>query len=256
LAHVTNNKIFDEYARYYDLLYRQKDYRAEADYLVRLLARLGVSAGSLLEFGAGTGQHGRLLAEAGYDVHGIELSEAMVERARAGELQRGFSIIVGDIRTARVSHPFDAVMALFHVVSYQTVNEDVLAVFCNARAHLAKGGVFIFDVWYGPAVMTLKPSVREMRVEDEDVSVFRRAEPDWDVNRNQIDVRYAIKVTRKATGQVSEFNEVHPMRYFSLPELDVFAAITGFKREYAEEFLSGANLSSNSWGACVALRAI
>lgn len=256
MDHLKNNKIFDEYARYYDLLYRQKDYRAEADYLVRILGRLGIRSGAVLEFGAGTGQHGRLLAQAGYDVHGIELSETMVDRARTGEPQRGFSITVGDIRTARVSLPFDAVMALFHVVSYQTANEDVLAVFRNARSHLAKNGVFVFDVWYGPAVMTLKPSVREMRVEDEDVSVFRRAEPDWDVNRNQIDVRYAIKVTRKATGEISEFNEVHPMRYFSLPELDVFGAMTGFKREFAEEFLSGANLSSNSWGACVALRAI
>jgi SAM-dependent methyltransferase len=256
LDHSTNSKVFDEYGRYYDLLYYRKDYRAEADYLVRMLTRLGVPHGALLEFGAGTGRHGRLLAQADYNVHGIELSEVMVERARLMEPQPGFSIMVGDIRTTRVPRQFDAVMALFHVMSYQTTNADVLAVFRNARAHLSQGGIFIFDVWYGPAVMTLKPSAREMQVEDDNISVVRQAKPDWDINRNQVDVHYAIKVKRKATGESFAFKEVHPMRYFSLPELDVFAEIAGFRREFAEEFMSGANLSTDTWGACVALRAI
>ena len=60
---------FNAYGSYYDLLYRDKDYSAEADYIAKLLARYGESSGAeLLEFGSGTGKHGRLLAERGYRV--------------------------------------------------------------------------------------------------------------------------------------------------------------------------------------------
>jgi SAM-dependent methyltransferase len=257
LVQATSNNVFNEYGRYYDLLYRDKNYEGEAEYLRRVLTRLGVAKGALLEFGAGTGRHGRLLAIAGYDVLGVEQSEVMVERARSTNVQSGFSIMLGDIRAIQLRRVFDAVTALFHVISYQIANEDVLSVFRNARTHLTRGGIFVFDVWYAPAVMTLKPSVRETRVEDEDVSILRRAEPDWDVDQDRVDVHYKISVTeKKAAGQTTEFNEVHTMRYFSLPELDLFAGLSGFKREIAEEFLSGANLSSDTWGACIALRAI
>ena len=72
---------FDAYSRYYDLLYRDKDYAAEVDYIDRLLQRHGVSGKDLLEFGSGTGKHGRLLAERGYRVTGIERSAEMVAQA-------------------------------------------------------------------------------------------------------------------------------------------------------------------------------
>jgi hypothetical protein len=45
------------------------------------------------------------------------------------------------------------------------------------------------------------------------------------------------------------------MRYFSLPELDLLAEYTGFKREIAEEFLTREAPSNQTWGVCAALRA-
>jgi SAM-dependent methyltransferase len=257
LAPAASDKIFDRYGHYYDLLYRDKDYQAEADYVHRLLARLGCTSGSLLlELGCGTGRHGRLLAGAGYDVSGVERSEAMIARARSGKATAGFSVKFGDIRTIRLERTFDAVAALFHVVSYQVTNDDVLSLFRTARAHVTRGGVLVFDVWYAPAVHALRPSVRELCIEDEEISIVRLAQPDWDVNQNRVDVHYAIRVTSKTTGQVTEFKEVHSMRYFSLPELDLFASASDFNREVAEEFLSGASPSERSWSVCLAFRAI
>ena len=53
------------YSRDYDLLYRDKDYKAEVGYIDRLVKLQRVVGNQLLEFGSGTGKHGRLLSQKG-----------------------------------------------------------------------------------------------------------------------------------------------------------------------------------------------
>jgi len=242
---------FDAYSRYYDLVYRDKDYAAEAKYVDGLLRRHGVAGSDLLEFGSGTGKHGRLLTQRGYRVLGIELAAEMVARAASAP---GFETKQGDIRTVRLGRTFDAVLSLFHVVSYQTANADVQAVFARAAEHLERGGLFIFDVWYTPAVHAQRPEVRIKRLTDEDVTITRLAEPVIHANENIVDVNYTIIARSSASGMCREFSETHPMRHFCLPELDLFALAAGFERVGAEEFLSGADPSERTWGVCVVLR--
>lgn len=242
---------FDKYGRYYDLLYRDKDYIAEVDYIISLLTRYGCTGPNLLEFGSGTGRHGRLLAEQGYRVTGIERSPEMV--AQAGSAP-GFSCQVGDICTINLGQSFDAVLSLFHVMSYQTRNHEVQAVFSRAKEHLQPGGLFIFDIWYSPAVYTQSPSVRVKRMSAEDIEVTRLAEPYQYPNENRVDVNYTIFVHETGGGNFSILSETHSMRHFSLPELDLIASSTGFERICAEEFLSRAPPSEKSWGLCLVLR--
>jgi SAM-dependent methyltransferase len=242
---------FDAYSRYYDLFYRDKDCEAEVDYIDRLLRRYGSSGRELLEFGSGTGRHGRLFASRGYRVTGIERSGRMVALASAAP---GFQSRQGDIRTVRLGRKFDAVLSLFHVVSYQTTNEDVAAVFARAAEHLAAGGLFAFDVWYTPAVYTQRPQVRAKRVADGVLRFTRIAEPVVHPNENRVDVHYTVIAHDVSSGSCQQFSEVHPMRHFSIPELDLFAAGAGFERVCAEGFLSGAPADETTWGLCVVLR--
>lgn len=242
---------FDAYGRYYDLFYRDKDYAAEVEYLDRLLQRHAVSGRELIEFGSGTGKHGRLLAQRGYRVTGIERSAEMVARA---ERAPGFESRQGDIREVRLGREFDAVLSLFHVVSYQTTNSDVQAVFARAAEHLRPGGLFVFDVWYSPAVHAQRPEVRIKRLSEAKLRFTRLAEPAIHPNENRVDVRYTVIAHDTASGNCQEFTEVHPMRHFSLPELDLFAQASGFERICAEGFLDGGAPGENTWGLCVVLR--
>lgn len=73
--------VFNEYASYYDLLYRDKDYESEAAYINSLLQKYRPDAKSILELGCGTGRHASLLAEQGYHVLGLDQSEEMLECA-------------------------------------------------------------------------------------------------------------------------------------------------------------------------------
>jgi SAM-dependent methyltransferase len=123
----------------------------------------------------------------------LALSLALIEKMTPGHGQLTFS--PGDIRDIRLNKSFDAVIALFHVISYQTTNEDVTAAFETAGHHLKPGGIFIFDVWYGPAVLTEHPEVRIKRMADEKTEITRLAEPVLHPNENRVDVHYHVFVT-------------------------------------------------------------
>ena len=75
------SKVFNYYAVYYDLLYKEKDYKAETEYVGRLLEEKGFTTGSILELGCGTGKHAEQFAKIGYSVHGIDLSSEMIKKA-------------------------------------------------------------------------------------------------------------------------------------------------------------------------------
>lgn len=223
------SRVFDVYARYYDLLYRDKDYAAEAEYVVSLIRKHAPQAKRILELGCGTGAHAEQLARMGYIIHGVDLSEAMLARARARkaslppEVAARLSFDLGDVRTVRTGGIYDAVISLFHVMSYQTTNADLEAAFRTAATHLEPGGLFLFDFWYGPAVLLQKPEVRLKRLEDDEIKVTRIAEPVLRVNENVVDVNYTVFIELKATGEVEHICETHRMRYLFLPELSYLA---------------------------------
>jgi SAM-dependent methyltransferase len=248
-----SDAVFNAYSRYYDLLYRDKDYAAEAEYIAGLLERFGVSGRRLLEFGSGTGKHGRLLAQRGYEVTGIERSAEMVAQA---ETAPGFSCQQGDICTVQLGQTFDAVLSLFHVVSYQTTNDAVQAVFARAAEHLELGGLFVFDVWYSSAVYAQRPEVRVKRMVDEGFEITRIAEPVLHPNENRVDVSYTIFARDLASGTVETMTETHPIRHFSLPELDLLAKVNGFAVVGAEEFLTGKRPSEETWGVCLIFKKV
>lgn len=222
------SRLFDVYARYYDLLYRDKDYAVEAEYVASRIREHAPQTKRILELGCGTGAHAEQLARMGYTIHGVDLSEAMLARAEARkaslppEVAARLSFGLGDVRTVRTGETYDAIISLFHVMSYQTTNADLEAAFRTAAVHLETGGLFLFDFWYGPAVLTQKPEVRVKRLEDDEIKVTRIAEPLMHVNENVVDVNYTVFIELKATGEVEQVSETHRMRYLFLPELSYF----------------------------------
>jgi SAM-dependent methyltransferase len=246
--------VFGNYARYYDLLYRDKDYVGEAQCIHRLIQTHAPNAQSILELGCGTGNHAVLLAKKGYKIHGVDFSAQMLQKADSRlsllppELASRLEFTHGDIRQVRVNQTFDVVLSLFHVISYQTTNEDLLAAFATAKDHLKPGGIFIFDVWYGPAVLTERPTVRVKRLENEEIFVTRIAEPVIHPNENLVDVNYQVFIRDKSNGAIEEVQETHCMRYLFQPELDLFLNQSKFKVIDYNEWITGNKSGFNTWG--------
>lgn len=253
--------VFAGYARYYDLLYRDKPYGEEAEYVRRLILARVPRASVIVELGCGTGAHAEHLARTGMEVSGADVSEWMLERAVARraamskDVAQRLHFCSGDVRDVRLGVRADAVISLFHVMSYQSENADLQAMFSTAREHLRPGGVFIFDVWYGPAVLAERPAVRVKELEDDEVKITRIAQPTMHPSRNLVDVHYRIIACEKRTGYSSETEETHRMRYLFSPEVELLATHAGLSVIDAHEWMSGRAPGFDTWGVCFVCQA-
>lgn len=248
--------VFCHYANYYDLLYKDKDYRAEAQHVSRVLQKCGHGIKSILELGCGTGSHAVHLVRNGYTIHGVDLSEAMLVRAERNKknldptLSGRLSFSMGDIRYVRLEDTYDAVISLFHVISYLPNNKDIMSVLSTAKSHLKKGGIFLFDCWYGPAVLSEQPERREKRFENDRFRIFRVAEPKLIANANIVEVNYRLSVEEKTNGRIEKIEETHRMRYFFKPEIELFFSLAGFELFEFFEWMTGLEPELNSWNVC------
>jgi len=240
--------VFGAYSKYYNLLYKDKDYVGEAQYVHYLIQKHAPGARSILDLGCGTGLHDFELAKFGYKIIGVDLSEEMLAAARSRYSSPSF--FLGDIRTVRLNQTFDVVVSLFHVMSYQTTNEDLQDAFATARTHLKPGGLFIFDCWYGPAVLTDPPVARVKRLADDEISLIRIAEPVMHYNENIVEVNYEMLITDKVSGAMELLRETHRMRYLFMPEIKALLKSNGISFEQAEEWVTGKDPGCDTWAGC------
>lgn len=251
---------FKFYSNYYDLLYTDKDYNLEVDFITSLLKEHALGAKTILDLGCGTGAHAYLFCQKGYTVHGIDLSQTMLDIAIqnhgkiAPQFQNHLSFSIGNAQDCRVGREFDVVLSLFHVVSYQTTNTELRSVIANAALHLKSGGVFIFDFWYGPAVLSERPSIRVKRIQSDKINLTRIAEPEMDSLNSCVEVKYHIIIQDNSSKIMEEIKETHRMRYLFLTEIDMLANLEGLTVEKTCELLSGREPSFDTWGVCAVLR--
>ena len=162
---------------------------------------------------------------------GIDISPLMIEIAQENgrENCQKIDFSVADIRRYEPQLKYDAVISLFHVMSYQNENQDILDAFISARKALNQGGLFLFDVWYGPGVLSDKPEVRVKKVADEKYELIRVAQPVMYDKKNVVDVNYEVLIIDKETSNIKKINETHSMRYFFVPELVFLLEKAGFE---------------------------
>lgn len=247
--------VFDAYAAYYDLLYRDKDYAKEADYVATLVRSHVPDARRLLEFGCGTGGHAYELQRLGFEVAGIDASPAMVARAQAraagslaAETAPAPRFEVADLRDYRQARPSDAVVSLFHVFSYLTTETDLARAFSSARANLADGGVLVFDCWHGPGVLAFPPTRRTRMFSGSDVVVSRTSTPGHRAAEHRVDVNFDILVDQG--GEETRLAELHEMRYWFIREIEDCLQDAGLRLVASHGWMKSVPPSSDDWYAC------
>ncbi len=245
---------FKNYAEYYDLLYKDKNYKEEANYVENLLIKHSENKlKTILDLGCGTGKHDFLFAKKGYNITGVDLSKKMINIANQNKHKK-LEFLQGDVRDINLNKKFDVVISLFHVASYQTSNEDFDNYLQTAYKHLKKGGLFIFDFWYGAGVLSDKPTVRVKRLENDKIKITRISEPVIHSNSNIVDVNFEILIENKQNSDTEKINETHNMRYWFLPEIEYFAKKKIFTILDSFEWLSEKEMDFNSWNGIVILK--
>ncbi len=184
---------------------------------VDVLAELA-GGGAALEFAVGTGRVALPLAARGVPVSGIELSTAMAGHLRDKDHAQRVHVTIGDMATTRVDGHFRLVYLVFNTIGNLTTQEQQVACFANAAAHLEPGGHFVIEVGV-PDLRRLPPG--------EDARVFSHA-PGY-VGYD----RYTDLVAQQATSHhfVADGSGVRelttPFRYVWPSELDLMARLSG-----------------------------
>lgn len=215
--------VFKGYANYYDQLYGDKDYEKECNFIKEIFEIYSTKEiRSILDLGCGTGSHALIFAGMGYNVTSVDQSEPMLNIARTKAADKNLVIRFQrqDIRNLNLSQQFDAAIAMFAVMGYQTSNKDFEDTLISVYNHLSPGGLLIFDVWFGPAVLVERPQDRVKIVNLPNKKIIRYAHPILDVIHHTVEVNYTVlEIAQQKTTETSEH---HLMRYFFYQEIVYF----------------------------------
>ena len=193
------------FAKVYETFMDNIPYEEWAGYLTGLLKEYGVNEGSLIaELGCGTGTMTRLLAGAGYDMIGIDLSEEMLDIARYEhpEVEQDILYLNQDMREFELYGTVAAVVSVCDSMNYLTSKEELLQVFRLVNNYLDPGGYFIFDMKtaYNYEVLMGDRVIAENR---EDCSLSWENFYDKATGMNQ----YDITIYTKAEFEEDEFED-------------------------------------------------
>lgn len=216
----------DWYARAFDStyleVYAHRD-EEEAERATRnLLEPLGLSGQHVLDLACGAGRHARALARRGAHVIGVDLSPALLARARRAESSPDLQFVRADMRRLPFrGAAFDLVLSMFTSFGYFEREDEDRALLREVRRLLVPGGVFIVDLF------------NEARVRRDLVPYTRRRAGRFEVHeRRRLDTRAGtvIKEIELVEGETTHrYREV--VRLWSPDRLDDALAAVGLETE-------------------------
>ena len=209
----------EDIARVYDSTSAAMFDPAVVDPAVDVLAELA-RAGPALEFAVGTGRLALPLSARGVPVHGIELSPHMAAQLRAKTGGDAVAVTVGDMTTTRVGGTFTLVYLVWNAIMNVTTQQEQVAVFANAAAHLDASGCFVVEVIV-PQLRRLPPGelgrVFELSAGHVAVETFDDEVGQLSWSHHWMDVE----------GRLVRHSE--PYRYVWPSELDLMAQLAGLR---------------------------
>ncbi|UDY37654.1 class I SAM-dependent DNA methyltransferase [Dermatobacter hominis] len=188
---------------------------------VSVLADLA-AGGRALELAVGTGRVALPLVERGVEVVGIELSQAMVDEMAAKPGADRVPVVIGDMATTCVGGEFSLVYLVYSTITNLLTQDEQVACFANAAAHLAPGGRFVVEVGV-PSLRRLPPGARFVGQEA----------TDRHIGVDELDPRTQSMTchhTYVRDGEASVFRSRH--RYVWPSELDLMARLAGLELEH------------------------
>jgi SAM-dependent methyltransferase len=187
---------------------------ATVDFLVGL-----AGSGRALELGIGTGRIAVPLAQRGVPVHGIDMSRAMVARLGAKPGAERIDVTIGDFATTTVDGTFALAYLVFNTINNLTAQDEQVACFRNAAAHLEPGGCFVVEVGV-PGLQRL-PSGERFRV-------FEASESRWGIDEYDIATQGLVSHHFEVVdGRIERLSI--PFRYVWPAELDLMAELAGMR---------------------------
>jgi SAM-dependent methyltransferase len=212
----------EELAAVYDDVYAGQAAPSVVEPIAGVLTELA-DGGAAVEFAVGTGRIALALSARGVPVTGIELSPHMAARLRAKPGGEAVPVLVGDMTTTTANGPFALVYLVANSIMNVTTQEEQLAVFGNAAAHLGPGGRFVVSVIVPqPGSVPVGGHGRVFALDQDHVGIETFDDPVGQIAWSHHWVTVDGRLIRHSA----------PYRYVWPAELDLMARLAGFRRAH------------------------
>ncbi len=225
------SEIFKRYAKYYDHIYIDKDYKKECDFLEYIFQNFSESrVKTMLDLACGSGGHAIPLAERGYEVLGVDASEAMIEIARNKAENAGVDIKFEVMKMEELSLPekFDVIICMFSGIDYIESYDALSEALKRIRTHLSEDGLLVFDFWNGFAVLTSFSPTRVKVAEHQGKKVIRVSRTELDAIKQICKVDFDCTVL-EGNFVIDHFQEKHDVRFYFPEEIKNYLSEAGLR---------------------------
>lgn len=234
---------YEELASCYDLFMDETPYEEWMQYVLDKFNKYDVPKELILDLGCGTGTFTQMLAEKGYDMIGVDVSQEMLQIAQEKKAQNGYDILylLQDMREFELYGTVRAVVSICDSINYLLSNEDVIQTFKLVNNYLDPKGIFVFDfnTVYKYAEVIGDTTIAENR---DDVSFIWENFFDEESNINE----YDLTIFSKEGGLYRKSVETHLQRGYTLEEIKGFLDEAGLILLETQDADTGLEANENS----------
>lgn len=222
---------FKKYAKIYDIIYRNKDYCGECDFLLKIFKRFLKSDGKdILDLSSGTGGHIIPLAKLGYNIFAQDASLDMLKIAKNKAKDYKNIKFIGCYPMQRFNHnqKFDIVITMFSSIDYVTRIKDLIRTLANVKKCLKPNGLFIFDFWNKQCVERSYSADKRNEYSSGQDKVVRISKTSLEKLKSIAKIRYTCQYFHKDK-PLDSFQEIHRMRYHNISTMQSYLKSAGFE---------------------------
>lgn len=225
--------LYGTIARFYDLIYHDKDYEDEASMIIKLIREHLINDGKkLLDIGCGTGGHLVYLLDhfecAGMDINGeiLEIAQKKLKEVK---------LVNDDMTSFNLDERFDVIICMFGTVGYCKTLDMLERTFQNINEHLNPGGIFIFEPWLDP--QSFHCGIPFLHYYDgDDIKIARVTSSIKKEDMSVIEMHYLVA---EKGSKVEYYSDTHEMGLFEISDTKKMLEDIGFNVKYDESGIGG-----------------
>lgn len=223
--------LYRELGKYYDLIYSSKDYKKEANEIIKLISRYKKSKGiEILDVGCGTGHHLKYLKNK-FSCTGIDINEDILNVARKNV--KGVVFKKANMINFHFNKKFDIITCLFSSIGYAKNYTNLRRTIINFSNHLKTGGVLIIEPWLTKSAYK-DGSLHMTTYDGKDVKISRISVSKLKGNISILNMHYLIAEKNK---DVKYSSDKHELGLFERGKILKIMKESGFKTEFFKKGL-------------------
>ncbi|MGG3557318.1 methyltransferase domain-containing protein [Peribacillus frigoritolerans] len=218
---------YERFAYVYDELMKDAPYEKWLVILTAKLEQYGIGGRKVLDLACGTGEMTVELAQHGFEVTGVDLSDEMLLVANEKAVKLGLSIPLFQQNMAEIEGlgQFDCVTIFCDSLNYLRDEEDIVKTFSRVHEHLKDGGLFMFDI-HSLYKMEEIFSDHTFAVNGEEVSYIWDCFPGEEPYSVEHDLSFFVRDDE--SGLYDRFDELHYQRTYPVEQYKKWLEQAGF----------------------------